>query len=52
MLRTICLYPPRITDPKGLATEYHYSGLGDLEALDSPDTGETVYLHDAAGRVT
>jgi len=39
----------RVTDPKGLHTDYSYNGLGDLEQLSSPDTGITRYTYDSAG---
>jgi RHS repeat-associated protein len=39
----------RVIDPKGLHTDYSYSGLGDLTQLSSPDTGVTTYTVDAAG---
>ena len=39
----------KVIDPKGLHTDYTYSGLGDLTQLSSPDTGITSYTVDAAG---
>ena len=39
----------RVTDPKGLNTDYSYNGLGDLTQLTSPDTGITQYSYDSAG---
>lgn len=39
----------KVIDPKGLHTDYSYSGLGDLTQLSSPDTGVTTYTVDAAG---
>ena len=39
----------RVTDPKGLNTDYTYNGLGDLTQLSSPDTGVTQYSYDSAG---
>jgi RHS repeat-associated protein len=39
----------KVTDPKGLLTEYVYDGLGDLRELRSPDTGTAVHLYDDAG---
>lgn len=38
-----------VTDPKGLTTEYVTTGLGDVGAVDSPDSGENVDEHDVAG---
>ncbi|MFZ5635879.1 MAG: HNH/ENDO VII family nuclease [Pseudomonadota bacterium] len=42
----------RITDPKGLHTEYSYNGFGDRIEQRSPDTGVTTWTHDAAGNTT
>jgi RHS repeat-associated protein len=43
----------RVTDPKGLHTNYQYNGFGDLLVLSSPDTGSATMTVDAAGnRVT
>ncbi|SDD35106.1 RHS repeat-associated core domain-containing protein [Aquimonas voraii] len=39
----------KVIDPKGLHTDYSYSGLGDLTQLSSPDTGITSYTVDEAG---
>lgn len=39
----------RVTDPKGLSTQYTYNGFGNLTQLVSPDTGTTVYTYDTAG---
>ncbi len=39
----------KVIDPKGLHTDYTYSGLGDLTQLSSPDTGVTRYTVDEAG---
>lgn len=39
----------RVTDPKGLITDYTYNGFGDLMQLVSPDTGTTTYTYDSAG---
>jgi RHS repeat-associated protein len=39
----------KVIDPKGLHTDYSYSGLGDLTQLSSPDTGVTGYTVDVAG---
>ena len=39
----------RVTDPKGLHTDYTYNGLGDLTQLSSPDTGVTGYTYDSGG---
>ncbi len=39
----------KVIDPKGLHTDYTYSGLGDLTQLSSPDTGITSYTVDEAG---
>lgn len=39
----------RITDPKGLHTEYRYNGFGDLLEQRSPDSGTTGYDVDPAG---
>jgi RHS repeat-associated protein len=38
-----------IKDPKGLTTQYVTTGLGDVGAIDSPDSGESVDEHDVAG---
>jgi YD repeat-containing protein len=40
-----------VTDPRGRATLYTYDGLGDVIRLDSPDTGVTVYEHNAAAEL-
>ncbi len=39
----------RITDQRGLTTEYRYNGFGDKVAQISPDTGTTVFSYNAAG---
>jgi RHS repeat-associated protein len=39
----------KVIDPKALNTVYTYSGLNDLTALSSPDTGSTSYTYDSAG---
>lgn len=39
----------RVIDPKGMQTNYTYSGLGDLIGLTSPDSGSTSFTFDAAG---
>ena len=39
----------KVTDPKGLVTEYVYDGLNNQTQLISPDTGTTTYTYDAAG---
>jgi len=41
--------PTRVTDPKGLHTDYGYNAFGDLLSLASPDTGVTTLTVDAAG---
>ncbi len=41
----------RITDPKGLHTDYRYNGFGDLLEQRSPDSGTTTFGHDPAGNV-
>ena len=38
-------------DPDGLNTLYDYDGFDDLKSVQSPDTGRTSYVHDAAGNV-
>ncbi|HVI55722.1 MAG TPA: RHS repeat-associated core domain-containing protein [Luteibacter sp.] len=38
-----------IKDPKGLTTHYLTTGLGDVGAVDSPDSGESLDEHDVAG---
>ncbi|WP_199098352.1 DUF6531 domain-containing protein, partial [Dyella sp. ASV21] len=40
-----------ISDPDGLNTIYGYDGLGQLITLQSPDTGSSLYVGDAAGNV-
>ncbi|TXI47602.1 MAG: RHS repeat protein, partial [Lysobacter sp.] len=42
----------RVTDPKGLNTNYAYNGFGELTTLQSPDTGTTTYEYDSAGNRT
>lgn len=42
----------RVTDPKGLHTDYSFNGLGDQTQLQSPDTGTTSYGYDSAGNRT
>lgn len=39
-----------VIDPKGLATNYHYSGLGDLITQQSPDTGLARGTYNSAGQ--
>ncbi|MBD8695725.1 RHS repeat protein, partial [Stenotrophomonas sp. CFBP 13718] len=41
----------RVTDPKGLHTNYQYNGFGDLLVLSSPDTGSATMTRDAAGNM-
>jgi len=41
----------RVTDPKGLHTNYQYNGFGDLLVLASPDTGSATMTVDAAGNM-
>lgn len=41
----------RVTDPKGLHTNYQYNGFGDLLVLSSPDTGSATMTVDAAGNM-
>ncbi|MCM5526768.1 RHS repeat protein, partial [Xanthomonas hortorum pv. pelargonii] len=43
--------PSVVTDPKGLKTTYQRNGLGELLALQSPDTGSTGFTYDDAGNV-
>jgi len=38
-----------IKDPKGLTAQYVTTGLGDVGAIDSPDSGESVDEYDVAG---
>jgi RHS repeat-associated protein len=40
-----------VTDQRGLATSYAYTGFDELSTLTSPDTGVTQYTYDAAGNV-
>jgi RHS repeat-associated protein len=40
-----------VTDQRGLATTYGYSGFDELKTLTSPDTGVTQYTYDPAGNV-
>ncbi|KOQ67392.1 type IV secretion protein Rhs, partial [Stenotrophomonas maltophilia] len=40
----------KVVDPKGLATIYGYSGLGDLLSRQSPDTGATTASYNSAGQ--
>jgi RHS repeat-associated protein len=42
----------QVNDPKGLNTNYTYSGFSELKTLQSPDTGSTAYEYDAAGNRT
>lgn len=39
----------KVTDPKGLDTDYTYTAFGDLLTLSSLDTGTTTYTYDSAG---
>jgi RHS repeat-associated protein len=39
----------QVNDPKGLNTNYIYSGFSELKTLVSPDTGTTSNTYDAAG---
>lgn len=41
-----------VIDPKGLATTYGYSGLGDVLSRQSPDTGATTASYNSAGQPT
>ena len=41
-----------ISDPNSLSTTYDHSGLGDLTAVHSPDTGTTTYIYDGARNKT
>jgi len=41
----------RIIDPRNLTTTYNVTGLGDVVAQNSPDTGRTSRTFDAAGNV-
>lgn len=41
-----------VIDPKGLATTYGYSGLGDVLSRQSPDTGATTASYNSAGQQT
>lgn len=41
----------KVTDPKGLETNYTYNGFGDLLELESPDTGTTASTYDSAGNL-
>lgn len=41
----------RVTDPRGLVTQYPRNGLGDATALVSPDTGTATHTYDAAGNL-
>ena len=38
-----------VKDPKGLTTHYVTTGLGDVGAVDSPDSGESLDEYDVAG---
>jgi RHS repeat-associated protein len=42
----------RVTDPKGLHTDYLYNGFGELIERRSPDTGTTTSTYDASGNAT
>ena len=39
----------KVTDPKGLETNYTYNGLSELLQLQSPDTGTTIHTYDSGG---
>lgn len=41
----------QVTDPRSLVTRYARSGLGEVGALVSPDTGTATLGHDAAGNL-
>ena len=41
----------RSTDPRGLATTFRVDGLGNLVAVDSPESGQGTMEYDAAGRL-
>jgi len=42
----------KVTDPKGLGTQYTHNAFGDLLQLLSPDTGTTTYAYDSTGNRT
>ncbi len=41
----------KVTDARGVTTQYNYDGLGNLVSLISPDSGTTTFEHDDAGNV-
>ena len=42
----------KVTDQRGLVTNYLYDGFGDLKELGSPDTGVTSHRFDEVGNLT